>query len=217
MTESGLPRPPVRALAAFAGGYALGLVQSAELVARAATRGTVDLREAGSGNPGALNACRLLGRRAGLAVAIADVGKGALACALGRALAGAGGAHAAGVGAVAGHCYPLNRGFRGGIGAATSFGQCLATFPAYAPVDVAVATTVARLPHLRRPAAAALLVSSLAWIGAGSLWWRRRLPNLWGPRPTIALPLANAASAGLIASRALLLLRRRGRAGGDLA
>jgi glycerol-3-phosphate acyltransferase PlsY len=155
-----------------------------------------------------MNTSRLLGRRAGVTVAVADVGKGIIACVAGRALAGANGAHAAGVGSVAAHCYPVNRGLSGGIGAATSFGQCCANFPVYAPVDFAVAIAVKRLPGLKRPAATALLVSSLCWIAAGALWWRRRLPNLWGPDPTAALPLANAASAAVIASRALVLLRR---------
>lgn len=198
-----------RVLRAFACGYALGLIPSADIVARRFTRGELDLRAAGSGNPGAMNVYRRVGRRAGVAVAVGDVGKGVLACAAGGALAGGNGAHAAGVGAVVAHCYPLNRGLSGGIGAATSFGQCLVTFPVFAPVDFALATGVHRLSGPKRPAATALIVSSLCWIAAGVLWWRRRLPNLWGPEPTAALPLANAASAAVIASRALVLLRRR--------
>jgi hypothetical protein len=35
------------------------------------------------------------------------------------------------------------------------------------------------------------------------------LPNLWGPPPTGALPLANAATVIVIASRAGKLLRRQ--------
>jgi glycerol-3-phosphate acyltransferase PlsY len=100
-------------------------------------------------------------------------------------------------------------GFRGGKGVATSFGQCLYTFPAYAPADVAVAFAVARVPGLRRPALVSVAVSSIAWIVASVAWWRRGLPNLWGPRPTAALPLANAATVLIIASRAVDLLRGR--------
>ena len=48
--------------------------------------------------------------------------------------------------------------------------------------------------------------SCALWIAAGALWSKRRLPNLWGPEPTAALPLANAATAAVIASRALVLL-----------
>jgi glycerol-3-phosphate acyltransferase PlsY len=199
----------VRLLFAALGGYLLGTTPSADLACRFATGGTVDLRSSGSGNPGGVNAKRLLGRRIGYAVMAADVAKGIAACRWGRGTAGDVGAHLAGVAAVAGHCYPLWTGFRGGKGVATSFGQCVATFPAYAPVDAALATSVARIPGLRRPALVSVAVSSAAWLAASVLWWRRGLPNLWGPRPTRALPLANAVTVLVIASRAAVMLRRR--------
>jgi len=198
-----------RLLTAAAGGYLLGTVPSSDLAAKLATGGTVDLRSSGSGNPGGTNARRVLGRSWGVAVIAADVGKGVVACGWGRRSAGDLGAHVAGVAAVAGHCYPLWTRRRGGKGVATSFGQCLYTFPAYAPLDVAIAIAVARVPGVRRPALVSVGVSSVAWLLAGVLWWRRRLPHLWGPRPTAALPLANAATMLVIASRAVLLLRRR--------
>ena len=198
-----------RTLAAALCGYALGLVPSADAVSRLTAGGAVDLRSAGSGNPGGMNAFRVLGRRAGLMVMGADIAKGILACAAGRAVAGDAGAHAAGVGAVAGHCYPVSNRFRGGKGIATSFGQCVATFPAFAPLDAGTAILVTRLPGVRRPALASVVVSSSAWLLASVVWWRRGLPNLWGPRPTATLPLANAATIAVIASRALLLLRQQ--------
>jgi len=196
-------------MGAAAGGYLLGTIPSADVAARVATRGAVDLRSAGSGNPGAINARRVLGRRAGLAVMAADIGKGVGACLAGRALAGDPGAHAAGVAAVAGHCYPAWNGFRGGKGIATSFGQCIATFPAFTPLDAMIAAGVSRLPGLRRPALASVAVSSTVWVIAGVVWWKRRLPNLWGVQPTGLLPLANAATSALIASKGLATLRRR--------
>lgn len=194
-------------LSAVTGGYLLGTFPSSVVAARLATGGTVDLRSNGSGNPGGMNARRVLGRRVGSLVMAADVVKGVAACGWGRRSAGDMGAHLAGVAAVVGHCYPLWTRFRGGKGVATSFGQCLYTFPAYAPVDIAVATTVVRMPGLHRPAMVSVAVSSTAWLVASVLWWRRRLPNLWGPRPTAALPLANAATVLVIASRAVSLLR----------
>ncbi len=195
-------------LAAVVAGYLAGTAPSAALVARLLTGGSVDLRSAGSGNPGGLNARRLLGRRAGAAVIVGDVGKGVVACLAGRRLAGDLGAHVAGVAAVAGHCYPPWTGFRGGKGVATSFGQCLATFPVYAPVDVAVAVAVARGPGLRRPVLTSVAASSTAWLLASVVWWRRGWPNLWGPRPTVALPLANAATIAIILSKAARRSRR---------
>jgi glycerol-3-phosphate acyltransferase PlsY len=199
---------PLRLAGAALAGYLLGTVPSADVAARFAAGGRVDLRATGSRNPGGVNVFRVLGGTLGRAVIVADVAKGFAACATGRAAAGDLGAHVGGVAAVVGHCYPLWNGFRGGKGVATSFGQCLYTFPAYAPLDAAIATAVARVPGIRRPAFVSVAVSSTAWLLAGVLWWTRGLPNLWGPRPTAALPLANAATVLVIASRAVLLLRR---------
>ncbi|MEW6154101.1 MAG: glycerol-3-phosphate acyltransferase [Actinomycetota bacterium] len=191
-------RPLASALAATAG-YLLGSFPAATLAARLATGGTTDLRTVGSGNPGAANAMTALGRRWGTAVLVADIGKGAAASWLGQALAGGTGAHLGGTAAVVGHCFPLWTRFKGGgKGAATSCGHCLATFPAYFPVDLAVALVVARWKRRALPATA---VASAVWVGAGVLWWRKGWPNAWGPRPTPALPLAAAASSAVIFSR----------------
>ena len=195
-------------LSAVVGGYLLGTAPSSDVACRLTTGGSVDLRSSGSGNPGGVNARRVLGRRVGTAVVVADIGKGVAACGWGRRRGGDLGAHLAGVAAVIGHCYPLWTRFHGGKGVATSFGQCVYTFPAYAPADVALAMSVARIPGVRRPALVSVAVSSTVWLFASILWWRRGLPNLWGPRPTAALPLANAATVLVIASRAVLLLRR---------
>ena len=198
----------LRLISAAAGGYLLGTVPSADVASRLATRGSADQRSSGTGNPGGMNARRVLGHRIGAAVIAADIAKGAAASGWGRRRAGDVGAHIAGAAAVAGHCYPLWSGFRGGKGVATSFGQCLYTFPAYAPADVALTVAVVRLPGLRRPALVSVTVSSIAWLVASVAWWRRGLPNLWGPRPTVTLPLANAATVLVIASRAVVSLRR---------
>jgi len=209
VSRSDAPGERRRLLAAAGAGYLLGMLPSADMTARRLTGGSVDLRSAGSRNPGGMNALRVLGPRAGIVVAAADIGKGVLACIAGRALAGDAGAHTAGVAAVTGHCYPAAARFRGGKGIATSFGQCVATFPAFAPLDAAIATAVARIPGLRRPALVAVTVSSASWILAGTVWWKRGLPNLWGPRPTATLPLASAATCAVIASRGLVGLLRR--------
>jgi acyl phosphate:glycerol-3-phosphate acyltransferase len=191
----------IRLLTASVLGYVVGTVPSADVAARVAANGRMDLRSSGSRNPGGLNAFRVLGARPGRAVIVADVAKCFAGCACGRATAGDVGAHVAGVAAVLGHCYPLWNGFRGGKGVATSFGQCLYTFPAYAPVDLALAVGVARAPGLKRPGTVTVAVSATAWVLASVLWWRRGLPNSWGPRPTVALPLANAATVLVVGSR----------------
>lgn len=191
----------LRLLIAALLGYVLGTVPSADVASRLAAGRGVDLRERGSRNPGGINAFRVLGARAGRAVIVADVLKGFAGCACGRAVAGDAGAHVGGVATVVGHCYPAWNGFRGGKGVATSFGQCLYTFPAAAPLDLALAIGVARVPGLRRPGLVSTAVSSGAWVLASVVWWRRRLPNSWGPPPTGALPLANAATVLVVATR----------------
>lgn len=197
----GLATTAVRLTAASGLGYLLGTFPTADLVAEQATDGDVDLREEGSGNPGTTNALAVLGPAAGAAVLAGDLGKGAVACGVGRAIGGPAGAHLAGVAAVAGHCYPAWNGFRGGKGVATSVGQCLMTFPAYFPIDVTVAVGTVVLPGLKRRAFAATAVSSVCWIAGGVVWWRRGWRNAWGPRPTALLPAAAAATSVMIAQR----------------
>ena len=98
-----------------------------------------------------------------------------------------------------GHCVPVWNGGRGGKGVATTVGQCLATFPAYFPIDLAVAAATAAVPGLKRRAFVATMVSSACWVVGGFVWWRKGLRNLWGPRPTMSLPLAAMASSAVIA------------------
>ena len=64
-----------------------------------------------------------------------------------------------------------------------------------------VAVATAAVPGWKQRAFAATSVSSLAWIMGATLWWRRQLPNGWGPRPTASLPVAAATSSAVIASR----------------
>jgi glycerol-3-phosphate acyltransferase PlsY len=144
---------------------------------------------------------KVLGPRAGITVMAGDIGKGAVAAALGAVVAGPVGGHLAGTAAVVGHCFPVWNGFRGGKGVAAGVGQCLVTFPAYAPVDVAVAALTAASPRWRRRSYASTVASSACWVLGALVWWRQRWPNLWGPRPTIALPLAAACSSAVILYR----------------
>jgi glycerol-3-phosphate acyltransferase PlsY len=197
-----------RLLVAAGLGYLLGTVPSADIVSRIASAGHVDLRASGSRNPGAMNAGRLLGATPGRVVTVADVGKGYAACATGNVVAGGLGAHIAGVAAVVGHCYPAWNGFDGGKGVATSFGQCLYTFPVAAPLDLALAIGVARVPGLRHAGLVSTAVASGTWLLLSLVWWRRRLPNSWGPTPSRALFVANCATVGVIASRFVAAHRR---------
>jgi glycerol-3-phosphate acyltransferase PlsY len=117
------------ALAALAG-YLLGAVSPATLFAR---RAGADLRASGSGNPGATNAGRLLGRRVGVLVAVLDVLKGAVPAVLLGVLVSHRAGLVAGLAAVVGHVTsPYLRG-RGGKGVATAAGAVLGSHPLWAP------------------------------------------------------------------------------------
>lgn len=189
-------RSPLELLAAGAVGLALGNVPSADLAARVVGG---DLRADGTGNPGAMNASHVLGKKWGVAVSLADIAKGAAAARLGGRLAGPAGANLAATAAVAGHCFPIGR--TGGKGVATSLGQVVGTFPVFLPVDIGVAVATSALPFFRQRTRVATSVASATWVGCAALCWRGRLRNPGGVTPTVALPVAAAVSSLVIAGR----------------
>ncbi len=202
-------------LAAGILGYLAGSFPTADLVSKYVTgrSGGVGLRAAGSGNPGAVNAATVLGRKWGLLVFAGDMIKGVVACLLGRTVASDNGAYLAGTTAVAGHCYPAWSGFGGG-GVATSFATTLVCFPPYAPFDLAVFTATFFLsrgraslatpaPDTQPPGLRGVFVASGVFSAAAAYWWLRRKGNLWGPKPTVGLPLYALATSGIIAIRIL--------------
>jgi glycerol-3-phosphate acyltransferase PlsY len=187
-----------RTATALLTGYLIGTMPSADLATRLAVGAERDLRQEGSGNPGAFNAAARLGRRWGTAVLAADIAKGAAAGRIGGAIAGPAGAYLAATAAIGGHIAPVWTRGRGGKGVATSAGACLAVFPAYFPIDAAVAAGAAAVG---RNAEQAIKVSSAAWCAAAFVWWRARLPNAWGPPATGGLPAFAAASSLMILAK----------------
>ena len=117
------------------GAYLLGSVPSAVWLGRV-FKG-VDLREHGSGNAGATNAFRVLGKRIGTVVLLMDMLKGFMAVNLSLLqheidpgseswmLLRIG----LGLVAVSGHIFPVFAGFRGGKGVAAITGAALAIHP----------------------------------------------------------------------------------------
>ena len=115
--------------------FLVGSVNPASLVARAL--GHV-LRSAGSGNPGATNAGRVLGRKWGVLVLVLDVGKAWLPTFLVLRAMGTVPALVAGFCVVLGHVFsPFLRG-RGGKGVACALGAVLALEPVVAAAAVVV-------------------------------------------------------------------------------
>jgi len=126
----------VNLLLSFLFSYLLGSISPAYLYGRAVRK--IDIRNYGSGNIGATNTLRVLGKRAGILVLFLDVLKGLIAVLLF--------AYffyyyqkseiellffriSAGWGVVLGHIYPVFLGFRGGKGIATSAGVLLGVVP----------------------------------------------------------------------------------------
>ena len=176
-------------------GYLIGTFPTAVLVTRLATRGKVDIRSVGSGNPGGLNTMQVVGKGWGAAVMLIDAAKGFLGGLAGWAIGGPEGAYAGATASIAGHIFPVWSGFRGGKGVATSAGAVGAVFPAFFPIDAITAA----LGALRsKNAERAIQVACVVWIVASFVWWLADWPNLWGPDPTVALPISQTIGALLI-------------------
>lgn len=103
-------------------GYLLGSISFSYLIAK--TIAKIDIRQHGSGNAGATNTLRVLGKGPAALVLILDALKGIAAMLLSAAWFGFDPAVmvTAGVTAVIGHNWPLFTGFRGGKGIATTIG-----------------------------------------------------------------------------------------------
>ncbi|MFN5602821.1 MAG: glycerol-3-phosphate acyltransferase [Acidimicrobiaceae bacterium] len=106
------------------GGYLLGTLPSAIIVARA--KG-VDITTFGSGNPGASNVARAIGWRYGSIVFVLDAAKGAIPALL--LIGHRPSAYICGAVAIVGHIFPATRGFKGGKGIATGAGVLLVLHP----------------------------------------------------------------------------------------
>lgn len=104
-------------------GYILGSINSSIIVSKLKK---TDIRKHGSGNAGATNTLRTLGKGAAAVVVVFDILKGVLAVLLAKALYFDPYAmYAAGMGAILGHNFPVFFGFRGGKGILTSFAVIL--------------------------------------------------------------------------------------------
>lgn len=156
------------ALLVAATAFLLGSIPSGYLAGRA--KG-IDLRQHGSGNIGATNALRTLGKPLGILVFVADALKGAGAVWLAALIAPASGPWPgilAAVAAIAGHNYTPWLGFKGGKGIATSAGALLALMPLAVPITAVVwfvVLKVSRHVSVASMAAAAALpvIVALLW------------------------------------------------------
>ena len=112
----------------FAISYLVGSLPTAYIVVKRKTN--IDIRSAGSGNVGTLNAYEVTGRRyIGILVLVVDILKGAGAVLLTRAVFGTDAliGSIALVAVVVGHCFPVWLKFHGGRGLAPAAGAMLVT------------------------------------------------------------------------------------------
>ena len=138
--------------------YFLGSLPFAVWIARLRGR---DVLAQGSGNPGALNVRRVAGWGAGVAVLVLDMGKGLAAVALPWWR------HApwpvvmaAGVAAVAGHCFSPFLKFRGGRGIATSGGVLFLLSPLAMFSILVLGAVIMALARKPEPAALVMIFTT---------------------------------------------------------
>lgn len=170
--------------------YLLGSIPFGYLLVRA--KEGADVRETGSGGTGATNVSRRAGKLAGIVTLLLDALKGALSVILARMfLTEDFGINwwvaAAVVLVIAGHCFPIWLGFRGGKGVATGVGAFLALAPlavACAGVLFILVVWTTRYVSLGSIVAAAVLPLSI-WMLSGYM----------NPSAAVA-PLLTAALAG---------------------
>jgi glycerol-3-phosphate acyltransferase PlsY len=132
------------------GSYLLGSVPTGVVLAR--LMGKQDIRTAGSGNIGATNATRLLGKKFGAFTFLGDMLKGFVpVLTAGFLLAGNNALQvqfttaACGLAAFLGHLYPLYLRFKGGKGVATACGVMLALEPITIPFLLLIFIAVAAI------------------------------------------------------------------------
>lgn len=160
--------------------YLLGSISFGLLLA---SRQGVDLRSIGSGNVGATNVGRALGKSAGRKVMLLDMLKGFVPVVLARWVFAVSWPWitAVGIAAVIGHVWPIWHGFRGGKGAATAGGVLLAALP---PIGGATLLTFLAAKKLSRRASvaslsAATLAAAVTMVFDGRQWPVLLTVGLW--------------------------------------
>jgi len=135
----GLPNEMEALLVIFS--YLLGSVPSGLIIGKLSG---LDVRKAGSGNIGATNVARLLGKTGGLLTLVGDTAKGFIPVLVVQQMGFSYLVTAlVGVAAFLGHLYPIFLKFKGGKGVATSFGVLLGLAPLATMILLVVFAAVA--------------------------------------------------------------------------
>ncbi|MEA1912901.1 MAG: glycerol-3-phosphate acyltransferase [candidate division WOR-3 bacterium] len=160
------------------GGYFFGSIPFAIIISR--LRG-VDIRKAGTGNPGAANVLREVGKVWGIIVFLLDIAKGIIPMLIADRMLNIPAYHLhhlfwvglVGVSAVAGHCWSVFLDFKGGRGLATTGGVILYLFPKFFLIGTAAYFITQKSP--RNPIVVLpifiLVFGFLIWIYRNSIPW----------------------------------------------
>lgn len=149
-------------------GYLVGAIPFGLVVGRLAG---VDVRVSGSGNIGATNVNRLLGKKMGTITLLADAGKAVLPMLAAHWFLGDGAdffVYATGGAAFLGHLYPIYLKFKGGKGVATALGIFIYIQPLAVLVCVLLFIGVVRVTgyvSLGSLLASALMPVLVGWLG----------------------------------------------------
>jgi acyl phosphate:glycerol-3-phosphate acyltransferase len=130
------------ALIAF---YILGTFPSGKIVSRAYG---VEIEREGSGNIGATNVARVIGRRAGIYTLLGDVLKGVLGTATAHWLLPEALVPYAAIALVAGHCFSIPGVLKGGKGVATALGVIVVLHPFSGLFSVAIFVSLFALTRI---------------------------------------------------------------------
>jgi acyl phosphate:glycerol-3-phosphate acyltransferase len=147
-----------------------------------------DVRSHGSGNIGATNVSRLMGKKWGIFVLFLDALKGFLIVNCAALFGDDAFCNLAAVVAVIAHCYPIYLGFKGGKGVATALGVLLALSPISVGICLIVFLLVVGLTRIISAAslAASLSLPIMSTILQGQvsfpaavamcmiIWWKHR-------------------------------------------
>jgi glycerol-3-phosphate acyltransferase PlsY len=136
----------------------------------------VDVRKAGSGNVGATNVARVVGRKQGLFTLLGDAAKGWIPTFLSIQFGFSEGVTSlVGLAAFLGHLYPVFLKFRGGKGVATALGILSALAPLAAALLVFVFTLVAGISRF------VSLASIASGVAAPAVFWMLGYPavEIW--------------------------------------
>lgn len=153
----------IAALAVIALGYLLGSIPTGFILG---IRAGVDVRKSGSGNLGATNVARVLGKRLGVYTLIADAAKGWIPVFVSQQLGLSIQVSAlVGLAAFLGHLFPVFLKFKGGKGVATALG----VFMALAPIGTLV--LLALFGAVMFFSRTVSLSSMIAAAGAPAVFW----------------------------------------------